>query len=166
MKKIFCLKKNKGYTLLEIMIVISIIGIFVSLATPSFLVMNQDEKVEDASRSMLKMLASSRESAIKKGIPVYVYPETLDDKWENRWVKYYNGITEKVDIDANVTVHNESNLEALRFDGRGRLYNGVNLSNINEASFLFCYGDYEGITGRRITVNFLGKIKTTLVNEC
>jgi prepilin-type N-terminal cleavage/methylation domain-containing protein len=157
---------KKGFTLLESMIVVSILGILLSASIPFYLSLTNDSDVENLSRDMLRMLSSSRQNAIKEGLSVYVYPSSLDINWENDWIKYVNGNTTNYIYNNRVSVDNESNISSIRFDSRGRVYSGITSNVLNNASFLFCHKNDSTISGRRITINGLGRLEIERVDEC
>jgi prepilin-type N-terminal cleavage/methylation domain-containing protein len=156
-----------GFTLLELMIVMFIMTVLAGYGTPVYMFAQKDNVVEENARNFLSLLNRTRLDAIKRGVPVYLYPTSQDTDWESGWVKYRSGIAENIVIDNPVDIENEMGVSAIRFDSRGRIYDGFTLNNLNNVSFLFCDidGDSE-IEGRRIAMNFIGRIQVTYVNEC
>lgn len=62
-----------GFTLMEVLVVIVIIGVIVSAATLSFGVLGGDREAEDESRRVWALLQQAREEAELQGIDVGVY---------------------------------------------------------------------------------------------
>lgn len=63
----------RGFTLMEVLVVIVIIGVIVSAATLAFSVLGGDREAEDESRRVWALLQQAREEAELQGIDIGVY---------------------------------------------------------------------------------------------
>ncbi len=59
--------QEQGFTLLELMIVVTIVGILGAIATPSFLAMNNTAKVNDALNTVQGALQEAQRQAMRNG---------------------------------------------------------------------------------------------------
>ena len=65
-------KKNSGFTLLELMIVIAIAGVLMAIAVPSFKDMMRNTRLTTYANQFVTSLNIARSEAIKRGVPVTV----------------------------------------------------------------------------------------------
>lgn len=63
---------NKGFTLLEVLIVIAIFAVGMAIALPSIMEMGQRGKIKNAARQLKDQMAKARVSAIELNIPMVV----------------------------------------------------------------------------------------------
>jgi prepilin-type N-terminal cleavage/methylation domain-containing protein len=73
------MKKNKGFTLIEMMIVVAIIGILSALAIPSYNKFIAHQNLNAAARDLFSDMRSARVSAISQGVQYGIYfPSTTE----------------------------------------------------------------------------------------
>lgn len=72
-----------GFTLIELMVTITIAAIFAALAFPSFRDFIAGQRVKTASYDISYMLTGARSEALKRNLNVIVAPET--GGWQNGW---------------------------------------------------------------------------------
>jgi type IV fimbrial biogenesis protein FimT len=72
-----------GFTIIEILIVIFMIGVLMALAAPSFVTFTSGQKVKTASFDLYAALAFARSEAIKRRQNVTITPVSSD--WKNGW---------------------------------------------------------------------------------
>jgi len=72
-----------GFTIIEILLVIVIMGLFLTLAAPSFVTFTSSQKVKTASFDVYAALMFARSEAIKRRQNVTVTPVSAD--WKNGW---------------------------------------------------------------------------------
>jgi hypothetical protein len=137
-------------------------GILFTMGVPMYIGIQKDGALEAESRDMINAFSRGRQQSIKEGIPVYVYPVTLDNAWTNGWIIYANEKTIQHDSSDTIDIENTDNINSLKFDPRGRVFDGVTNNPINEVSFLICDADNKDLDGRKVSINFLGKITTSL----
>jgi Tfp pilus assembly protein FimT len=155
------MKSKKGATLIELTFVVFIMGILFSMGMPLYVNIQKDGALEAEARDMIGAFSRARQQSIKEGIPVYVYPVNLDDAWTNGWIIYANERTIQHDSSSIIDIENTDSINSLKFDPRGRVFDGGTNNPINEVSFLICDVDNKDLDGRKVSINFLGKITTS-----
>ena len=78
------LKLSMGFTLVEMMVVISIIAILAAIAIPSFQSLIRNERVKSASYNLFASLTVARSEAIKRNADVTIAPVTAGS-WQDGW---------------------------------------------------------------------------------
>jgi prepilin-type N-terminal cleavage/methylation domain-containing protein len=66
MRVLRCYKNNDGFTLVETLIVLVIVGILLAIATPSFLAMNNKAKLNDALNTVRGAMLEAQREAMRK----------------------------------------------------------------------------------------------------
>src|SRR5689334_5001221 len=76
--------RNAGFTIVEMMIVVLIVGILTALAVPSMRDMIRNQRVKTASFDVFAGLVLARSEAIKRNISITLTPNAGD--WSKGWV--------------------------------------------------------------------------------
>lgn len=84
-----------GFTLIELMVVVAIMGVFASLAAPSMTSLIRNNRVQSEASSLVSDLQLARNEAIKRGSPVAVCPAAAGgasclsaNTWQNGWIVF------------------------------------------------------------------------------
>lgn len=77
-------KISKGFTLVEMMVVIAILGILLAVVIPSFKSILHNQRVKSASFELFTSLTLARSEAIKRNTDVTITPTTTSH-WESGW---------------------------------------------------------------------------------
>ena len=98
--------KQNGFTLIELMMVIAMIGVVAAVALPAFRSMLITNEVVDTANQMQMSLKLARSEAIVNGKDAYVCSSTdgvtcsnADGNWSRGWLVY-------VDLDGNKAMNN------------------------------------------------------------
>ena len=76
--------RQQGFTVIEILLVIVIMGVLLTIAAPSFVTFTSSQKVKTASFDLYAAMMFARSEAIKRRVNVTVAPtDGLD--WKNGW---------------------------------------------------------------------------------
>ncbi len=108
---------NSGFTLVELMITVSIVGILASFAIPSFNEMIANNRLSALSNDLITDLYTARSEAIKKNIPVTICSSTdqascaNSTNWGTGWIIFKDvGVPGVVDgVDEILFIHQPPN---------------------------------------------------------
>lgn len=79
------MKYLRGFTLLELMIAIAILGIALGIAVPAFTDMLRSYRAQSQSSEIARAVSLARSEAIKRGGNVYVTATVDGNNWEDGW---------------------------------------------------------------------------------
>jgi type IV fimbrial biogenesis protein FimT len=78
-------RRSAGFTLMELIVTVTILGILASIAAPSFREMMVDQRVKSASFDMTAALILARSEALKQNGRVTLTPSSGTTEWANGW---------------------------------------------------------------------------------
>jgi type IV fimbrial biogenesis protein FimT len=165
------MKKNSGFTLLELLITVALISILAAFAIPSMRTFSQNDRLTTNINTMIGHLAYARSEAVKRQahVSICISNDTLGctgGNWEDGWIVY-------VDADANGTFDAATvNEDILRvnqaLDGNNTLAptaaytTQVTYDNRGfvtaTGGFLLC-DDRSGDFGKTITISNTGRVR-------
>src|SRR5512135_410213 len=99
-------RKQRGFTLTELMVTIVIVGILTSVAVPSFRSFIVSQRIKSTSFDLIAALNMTRSEAIKRNIIVIVTP--TGGSWLNGWTINYNNTVGGVTT--NIVLNSQSAL--------------------------------------------------------
>lgn len=106
----FCQKsKRHGFTLLEMIIVISIVSILMATALPGFTLMTKNTRLSNSVNELAASLYFARSEALKRGARVVVCKSsngaacTTDGDWEQGWI-VFEDTDNSISVDANEAI--------------------------------------------------------------
>jgi len=76
---------HKGFTLLELMIVIAIVAVLSTLAFPSFSRLILKHRAQDAASGIFSALFKARSEALKRADRIRLQPNSGTTNWEGGW---------------------------------------------------------------------------------
>ena len=141
------MKKFKGFTLIELMIAISILAIILVVGVPSFQLIIQNNRVITNANGLVSALMIARSEAIKRGVDVQVRSISGNANWTTGWSVVTDSdnnnvfsltpdcigtndceVHRRTGLNGGLTLNAVPNNRALfQFDPRGRLRTSVTL---------------------------------------
>ena len=86
------LKNHAGFTMIELMITLSILGILTAVAAPSFTSMVNNNRITEATNRMTASIQLIRSEAVKRNSPVSIRSNTTS-QWNEGWRMYVGNLT-------------------------------------------------------------------------
>lgn len=166
---------SRGFTLVELMVVVALIAILLSMAIPSLAAFQRNAELRATTSSFFAAVQSTRAEAMKRGVDTYMVPASNND-WANGWLVYADNdrsqsrtasdtvimqtgpITPKTTVNGNAT-------DAAEFAGETGKYirfNGGGFPLAMNGSFRGGAIEF-GVTGstekRRVVINAVGRAR-------
>jgi type IV fimbrial biogenesis protein FimT len=154
--------KNSGFTLIELMVTVSILAILTTVAIPGFSDLIRNTQAKALANGMVTALQFARSEAVKRNQQVNVCPggviagcTAAPGAWADGWVVYVNGTATALRIwdgpEGAVNIDQNSGVDAeISFLGTG----GANAATQIEASLSDCSGNQKRI----IDVTAIGRV--------
>ncbi|MCB1986530.1 MAG: GspH/FimT family pseudopilin [Burkholderiales bacterium] len=96
---------NKGFTVIELLVTLSVAGILLAVAAPSYREFVQESRISAQSNSILSSIMLTKSEAIKRNSPATICPSTSGTActggtiWSNGWIVFADANSDGV-VDA------------------------------------------------------------------
>jgi len=77
-------KRARGFSILELVVVLAIIGVFVAIGFPSFTYLSRTTQIKTASSNIYIALLRARSAAVKRNTNVVMTP-AVSGQWQKGW---------------------------------------------------------------------------------
>lgn len=155
-----------GFTLLELMITVTIVGILSTIAFPSYKSIISSNRITAGTNQMVTALNLARSEAVKRG--QYVVVRRTGTDWEGGWQVFVDSVRDTASkenvLDAgDTTLRTFSSLPgSLTLRGSTNFADYVNYSptGISQAQGVFAICDSGAIAGAKlILINVIGRVR-------
>jgi type IV fimbrial biogenesis protein FimT len=148
-----------GFTIIEVLIVLAIIGVLVSLAAPSMRDMIAGTRVKGAASDVFGSMIFARSEAIKRNAAVEVIPADSSN-WAKGWKVRAVGSTDDLnvvpEVVGGITVTGPA--DSIRYRGDGRLIDtSTGALLVAEVAFSFYTAEFVHVPMRCIKVDPSGR---------
>lgn len=79
------LNKNKGFTLLELMAVVTIVGILATIGLPALGELVKSNRISTQANSILTAMHQARSEAVNRGVDIRIEPMVAGTDWSSGW---------------------------------------------------------------------------------
>ena len=156
-----------GFSLIELMVVITIVGIMVAIGAPSFSMMLEKQRMVTTVNELFAAINLTRSEAIQRGARVDLVPVD-GTNWSNGWMILVDeNANQKADpgekivfihgaVPAGISITSnfiDDTPLYLAYNGTGRTRTNANSQSIQSGSFRFQSAN----VNRRIVINTLGR---------
>jgi type IV fimbrial biogenesis protein FimT len=149
-------RKQAGFSAIELMTVVAIVAILLTVGTPSFRSLLQNQRMTTASNDLLAAINLTRSEAIKRGERVHLASASGSDDWAKGWVVFIDKNNDhKPDAEDEIIFSHQALADGITIvrkpDDTAVQYNGT--GHAQAGSFLLTLDQLE----KKIIINFLGR---------
>lgn len=137
---------QRGFTLVELMIIVTLIGVFAMIAVPSFTQFIANNRTQSVNNEMLALLQFARSEAVARRTLVKACQE--DGQWSVKTDCTDDEALRSMSVPADTTISASTSELTFRYNGSG-----------TEASLITCKGN-DAVNGYTIEVRSSGGIRT------
>lgn len=157
----------KGFTLIELIVVLSIAAILFAVGVPSFAGLIQDVRLSSATSDFFAAINLARTEAVQRGARVDMMPAGDRGDWADGWVVFVDrNLNRKPDGGEAIFIHgppaggmritadlSDSTVQYLAYSGAGRTRTHASVYRTQFGTFTFELGTKV----RKIKLNFIGR---------
>jgi type IV fimbrial biogenesis protein FimT len=165
--------RQRGFTLLELMVTVTVLGVLLGLAVPSFTAAMRNNRIVSQNNEFIGALNYARSEAIRRSSTVSVCSSTngtscsTTSSWGTGWISFVdedadgtlNGSEVVMQVSppviAGFTLNGDTGLTDVRFGG-----NGILLTTSPTGNFLLQKTGCTGLNARQISIAATGRVST------
>lgn len=168
------MKKNSGFTLLELVITLGLVSIVVAIAIPSMTTFTQNDRLTTNINSLIGHLAYARSEAVKRSQQVSVCASndalTCSGSWGDGWIVYIDADNNNSFDAGEEVVRAQQELEGntLVATGIGNQITYDNRGFVNAASVgsLQLCDNRSGPHGKTVRITTTGRVRLEADTSC
>lgn len=157
-------RRNRGFTLIELMVAISVLVILSTLAVPSFRALIQNNRATTLSNELVTSINYARSEAVRRGLVVSICSDDWTDSWRVELGSSCNAANADIlrfwDSVPQGSVINSNGTNSVSFEATGARRNAGN----NEITFNVHVENCEGLRARVLRVSPSGRVGVERVN--
>ncbi|GLS03005.1 hypothetical protein GCM10007860_01480 [Chitiniphilus shinanonensis] len=162
--------RQGGFTLIEVMVVIAIIGVVLGIAAPNYQSLVRNSRLSSASEELLTHLMLARTEAIKRNASVEVCasanpaasePECDGSDWKDGWIVRVVGETQPLRV--GTALEGVDSLSVSGASSNKLTFRSFTNASNQVATFTFCI---PGIQAREVVVERSGRVSRLLGDTC
>lgn len=164
--------RKKGFTLIELMVVISIIAIALAIAVPSMTTFMRNAELTSVSNSLLASINTARSEAMKRGMNAMVKPIDSTD-WRKGWIVFVDVARDGDPTNTtNIRISSQSEIPGyfdvtgfnVKFDASGYAKATTSPTHTANGSFIIKRNDLSGTEQldqtRKVVISLTGRVRT------
>jgi type IV fimbrial biogenesis protein FimT len=140
----------RGFTIIELMVTVTIVAILLSIAAPSLGNLVRDQRVKTATFDVYSALTFARSEAIKRNADVQIVPVSGNTEWASGWSIQVGGGTLKAqDALSGLTISGPNGAVTYQRDGR--------IAGAANETFVLLSSESAAVTARCVRLDLSGR---------
>jgi len=141
-------RKPKGFTLIELMVVVALLGVFAAIAVPSFTQFIANNRTQSLNNELLALLQFARSTAVEERVTIKACQENGGWTVKKKDCTSSSEAVRRMEIPNGASITSDQSEVSFRYNGTA-----------TEATLHTCHGD-DFANGFTVTVRMAGNVRT------